>query len=121
VQEFSQGRRFTIFRPHGRKSSVIIRYFPKQGGTRRPRCIAPIAPVLKAPLMDVISMVSMVSLPQNSNVSSSPALQSHVKVTAVFTFQHNLTNLQKIPVQISFIIIFNIFSSPHGRKRGTKT
>ena len=31
VQEFSQGPRFAIFRLHGRKSGVIIRYFPKQG------------------------------------------------------------------------------------------
>jgi len=31
VQELSQGPRFAIFRPHVRKSVVIIRYFPKQG------------------------------------------------------------------------------------------
>jgi len=31
VQEFSQGPRFAIFSPRGRKSSVIIRYILKQG------------------------------------------------------------------------------------------
>ena len=58
VQEFSQGPRFAIFSPHRRKSSVIIRYFLKQGPVAAVEAIAPIAPVLKAPLATMLQNTS---------------------------------------------------------------
>ena len=57
VQEFSQGPRFAIFRPHGRKCHNSLFF---QTGARRcrgPRCIAPIAPVLKAPGLGSLEIV----------------------------------------------------------------
>jgi len=52
VQEFSQGPRFAIFCPRGRKIKCHNLLFSQTGARhcRGLRCIAPIAPVLKAPL-----------------------------------------------------------------------